>query len=308
MLCPGAVGHVLSCMSLCIVSLQQCKSVQGFRKLPAAHQEFCHPCFKRGQPQLLSQIQRGGMPSSAAHSAEGPAAEIANLKSQVDKLSKALTYTLAELHRRGYDTLRFDWKELVFVDPSASPSNQPVLFSVTLSTVSCHACAHVSGHTAARVGSCERTHCRTRGLMRADTLLHALGHHRQRRDTTATCSSVRCMPGSGTSQLNLYSCADATIPATAIPKADGQAMATPAKRAAASGSMLHLQNSVDEIRAVVRLGRAPARAQAAASLRNPRSCRVQPAGADQPAHPARQSGPVRLRIHPRPRLGIERIC
>lgn len=96
-------------------------ALQGFRKLPAAHQEFCHPCFKRGQPQLLSQIQRGGMPSSASHSAEGPAAEIANLKQQTDKLSKALTYTLAELHRRGYDTLRFDWKELVFVDPSACP-------------------------------------------------------------------------------------------------------------------------------------------------------------------------------------------
>lgn len=40
---------------------------------------------------------------------------------QVDKLSKALTYALAELHRRGFNTLRFDWKELVFVDASASP-------------------------------------------------------------------------------------------------------------------------------------------------------------------------------------------
>jgi hypothetical protein len=38
---------------------------------------------------------------------------------QVDKLGKALSYALAELHRRGYDTLVFDWKELVFVDPSA---------------------------------------------------------------------------------------------------------------------------------------------------------------------------------------------
>jgi hypothetical protein len=56
-----------------------------------------------------------GHPSQA----DGPAAEIALLKNQVDKLSKALSYSLAELHRRGYDTLRFDWKELVFVDPSA---------------------------------------------------------------------------------------------------------------------------------------------------------------------------------------------
>lgn len=56
--------------------------VQGFRKLPAPNQEFCHLCFKRGQPQLLSQICRGGMPSSSA-TADGPAAEISNLKSQV---------------------------------------------------------------------------------------------------------------------------------------------------------------------------------------------------------------------------------
>ena len=37
---------------------------------------------------------------------------------QVDKLTKALSYSLAELHRRGFDALIFDWKELAFVDPS----------------------------------------------------------------------------------------------------------------------------------------------------------------------------------------------
>ena len=60
--------------------------------------------------------------------ADGPAAEIATLKGQVEKLSKALSYALAELHRRGYDTLRFDWKELVFLDPSVPLSLQSVCY------------------------------------------------------------------------------------------------------------------------------------------------------------------------------------
>ena len=37
---------------------------------------------------------------------------------QVDKLTKALSYSLAELHRRGFDTYIFDWKEMAFVDPA----------------------------------------------------------------------------------------------------------------------------------------------------------------------------------------------
>lgn len=64
--------------------------MQGFRKLPAPNQEFCHLCFKRGQPQLLAQICRGGMPSSSP-SADGPAAEIANLKSQA-RLIRLVAY------------------------------------------------------------------------------------------------------------------------------------------------------------------------------------------------------------------------
>jgi hypothetical protein len=38
---------------------------------------------------------------------------------QVEKLTKALTYALAELHSRGYNTLCFDWKAVAFIDPSA---------------------------------------------------------------------------------------------------------------------------------------------------------------------------------------------
>lgn len=99
-------------------------SVQGFRKMPASGtQEFCHPCFKRGQPQLLSQIHRGGMTNMSSQ-ADGPGGEIVSLKGQVDKLSKALSYALAELHRRGFDTLQFNWKELEFVDPSVFPAGE----------------------------------------------------------------------------------------------------------------------------------------------------------------------------------------
>lgn len=55
--------------------------VQGFRKLPSSQQEFRHECFQRDQPQLLSQITRGG--TAAAANSDGPAAEIESLKIQV---------------------------------------------------------------------------------------------------------------------------------------------------------------------------------------------------------------------------------
>lgn len=39
---------------------------------------------------------------------------------QVDKLSKAMHYALSELHARGFDTLAFDWKELMFMNPAGA--------------------------------------------------------------------------------------------------------------------------------------------------------------------------------------------
>jgi hypothetical protein len=38
-------------------------------------------------------------------------------RAQVEKLSQALTLALSELHARGAD-LAFDWKDLVFLDPT----------------------------------------------------------------------------------------------------------------------------------------------------------------------------------------------
>ena len=64
--------------------------LQGFRKLPSSQQEFCHPCFKREQPQLLPQICRGGMPSMS--SADGPQAEIVSLKSQARRRPSLCRY------------------------------------------------------------------------------------------------------------------------------------------------------------------------------------------------------------------------
>lgn len=68
------------------------RRTQGFRKLPSPqYQEFAHPCFKRGQPHLLTQICRGTIPGGA-HAADGPAQEIEKLKSQASPFPPSAPY------------------------------------------------------------------------------------------------------------------------------------------------------------------------------------------------------------------------
>jgi hypothetical protein len=55
---------------------------------------------------------------------------------QNDKLSKALSYALSELHARGFHALAFDWKELIFVNPGGTPST--VLAATMPETSSLH--------------------------------------------------------------------------------------------------------------------------------------------------------------------------
>lgn len=54
---------------------------------------------------------------------------------QNDKLCKALSYTLSELHARGFSALSFDWKELVFVNSGGS--HTPVLTAHMIEQSAC---------------------------------------------------------------------------------------------------------------------------------------------------------------------------
>jgi hypothetical protein len=62
--------------------------VQGFRKMASSSQEFCHPNFRRGHPELLSQMYRGGL---AAAAGEGPQVEMAALKTQARRCTRICT-------------------------------------------------------------------------------------------------------------------------------------------------------------------------------------------------------------------------